>query len=186
MMHPIGIVVREPLTDRRSPALRRQSHVSPIYYNYPIDLMELASEMVYERIHPKGGPPEWRRGARHPLAWTELAPAGHRVAEGLERQVAGSMAVSRVVSHEPAQSGCTFYKDLLPFGFIEVDGRVPSDHKIVRSNWNSELTSMKLSNRSAQLPIAMLLALTGAAGIWGCFRLRRFVRKSQVRLGVLN
>jgi hypothetical protein len=41
--------------------------------------------------------------ARHPLAWTELAPAGHRVAEGLERQVASSMAVSRVVSHEPVR-----------------------------------------------------------------------------------
>jgi hypothetical protein len=95
--------------------------------------------------------------ARHPLAWTELA------------------------------SGGTFYKDLLPFGFIEVDGRVPSDHKIVRSNWNSDLTSTKLSNRSARLPITMLPALTAvAAAIWGCFRLRKFVRKSQVRLGVLN
>jgi hypothetical protein len=86
----------------------------------------------------------------------------------------------------PPNPGGKFYKDLLPFGFIEADGRVPSDHKIVRSNWNSELPSMKLSNSSAQLPKTMLLALTGAAGIWGCFRLRKFVRKSQVRLGVLN
>ena len=69
----------------------------------------------------------------------------------------------------PPNPGGKFYKDLLPFGFIEVDGRVPSDHKIVRSNWNSELTSMKLSNSSAQLPITMLLALTGAAGNMGLF-----------------
>jgi hypothetical protein len=56
-----------------------------------------------------------------------------------------------------------YHNDLFP-GF-----RVPSDHKIVRSNWNwnSELTSMKLSNSSAQLPITMLLALTAAAGVWG-------------------
>ena len=69
----------KPLTDLiRSPALRRQSHVSPIYYNYPIDLMELASEMAYERIHPKGGPPEWRRGLdtlSRGQSWRQLAIA---------------------------------------------------------------------------------------------------------------
>jgi hypothetical protein len=177
----------KPLTDLvRSPALRRQSHVSPIYYNYPIDLMELASEMTFERIHPKGGPPEWRRGLdalSRGQSWRQLAIA---LRTDWKDRLPAQWPYPGWYLMNPPKPGGRFHNDLLPFGFIEADERVPYDHKIVRSNWNSELASMKLSNRSAQLPITMLLALTGAAGIWGCVRLRKFVRKSQVRLGVLN
>jgi hypothetical protein len=178
----------KPLPDLlRASALRRQSHVTPIYYNYPIDLMELGSEKTYERIHPQGGPPEWRRGLdtlSRGQSWRQLAIA---LRKDWKDRLPAQWPYPGWYLMNPPKPGGPFHNDLLPFGLIEADGRVPSDHKIVRSNWNSELTSMRLSNRSAHLPITTPLALIAfAAGIWGWLRLRKSARKAQAPLGVLN
>jgi hypothetical protein len=167
-------LLAKPLADLvRSAALQRQSHVTPIYYNYPIDLMELGSEMAYARIHPRGaGPPQWRRGLdtlSRGQSWRQLGIALRKDwKDGLPAQ----WPYPGWYLMNPPKPGGPFHDDLLPFGFIEANGRVPYDHTIVRSNWNSELTSMRLRERSAQdhLPTVTWLALAVAGltvGVWG-------------------
>jgi hypothetical protein len=169
----LASLLAKPLTDLvRSPALQRQSHVAPNYYNYPIDLMELASEMTYERLHARGaGQPAWHRGLdalSRGQSWRQL---GIALRKDWKDGLAAQWPYPGWYLMSPPKPGGAFHDDLLPFGLIEADGRVPSDHAIVRSNWNSELTSLTLVPRSAPRDVAvaalLALALAGVAvGIW--------------------
>ncbi len=136
-------LLSKPLTQMvTEEALKGQSHLSPIFYNYPVDLMELASEFSYKRLYPKGKiTPTWRRGLdalSQGQSWRQMAMA--------MRKDPGSWPYPGWYRMNPPQTAETFSDDLLPFGYIQADlRRSPQGARFeVRSNWNSDLVAVDL------------------------------------------
>lgn len=137
-------LLRKPLTDLLKPEiLSRQSHVSPGYYNYPIDLMELTADMRYERIYPTTAEPAvWRRGLdslSRGQSWRQLVIA----IRADSRQTPWPYPCWYIMS--PPKKAALFTNDALPFGLVSPgpDARV-REQREVRSNWNSRLVTWDL------------------------------------------
>ncbi len=187
----LAALLTKPVSDLVRAAVGKQSHVTPIYYNYPIDLMELGSDATYERIQPKGtASPEWRRGLdalSRGQSWRQL---GIALRNDWKDGLPAEWPYPGWYLMNPPKQGGKFHNDLLPFGFIQAsESRRPVNPAIVRSNWNSELTSMDLTASSAEVGprrplLSLLLAVALAAAVWQGFRIQgsRFgVHSSRLR-----
>lgn len=138
---------RKPLTDLLKPeVLRTHSHLTPGFYNYPVDLMELASESAYERLYPKGSAqPVWRDGLDSLSAgqsWRQMAIA-IRSGTGPRNR---TWPFPCWYLMNPPKRDRGFPNDVLPFGYIRPDLRTEAKgtQLNVRSNWNSEILAWDL------------------------------------------
>jgi len=143
-------LLAKPLTELVKPeALKGQSHVTPGFYNYPIDLMELGSEMSYQRLYEKGTQePQWRRGLdalSRGQSWRQMAIAVRK--DWTVRTSAGTpWPYPAWYLMNPPRTHRMFVNDALPFGLIQPDlRRQPAEGRIdIRPNWNSYLSATDL------------------------------------------
>lgn len=135
----------KPLTALIAPEiLKKQSHVSPGFYNYPIDLMELTAEMSYERLFPKGTTPAvWRRGLdslSRGQSWKQMAiPV--RTDWAFQGTTKNPWPYPAWYLMNPPKTDKAFNNDALPFGYIQSDlTRLPKSTRTQSApNWNSSL-----------------------------------------------
>ena len=139
-------LLAKPLTELVKPeALKNQSHLAPNFYNYPIDLMELGSEMSYTRLYSKGAEaPQWRRGLdalSRGQSWRQLCIAMRK--DWTVKNSTGTVwPYPAWFLMNPPRSNKEFVGDALPFGTIQPDlKRQPRASRTdVRPNWNSYLS----------------------------------------------